>query len=178
MSQLQESTNPDSKPAADTVLYIDWCARRWDPMVKHTDETRRGRTAYVLEREAEHLKAVTECAFASPAEKANLGARLKYVFPVIFRAMGHMAVDEIEFERVFAAMSLKFDEIFDEDNTGCCVRHETPPPEEKFKFISPLAERTHASYSSSSAPTERPGSPRRRSRTSTTRAAAPGARRG
>lgn len=146
MSELQESAQSNDKPpASDTVLFIDWCVKRWEPFAKHVEEIKQGRAAYVLEREASYLKEVDRCAFATPEERAMLGAQLKYVFPTLMRTMTNLPLGVTDFEQIAAATSAGFDFVFEQDNKGCCRRHETPPSEEKLKFITPLAERAHAS---------------------------------
>ena len=126
----------------DTILYIDQCVERWQPFLKDVGKERQGRLAYLFETEANYLKSTLGPDDGS-AIRAQRGATLKFVFPLLKHMGLRLALEETSFELVCEAGDASFDDLFPEHHYGC-TRHDRLSEDEKRAFLGPLMERAHA----------------------------------
>jgi len=83
----------------------------------------------------------------SPAERAQEGSVLKFIFPILTRTAENLALGETEHKRVWEAIDAAFDLVCPPPRYGSngmwdCVIRDYP---KKYPLLKSLAERTHAS---------------------------------
>jgi hypothetical protein len=129
---------PDSDP--NTTLFVDQCAKKWAPLTDGMSKAKKARCAYVLEQEARFLNSILD------EKRDEIGAHLKFVFPVLRAIHERLGVNETGHRQVWKAADAAFDQVCPPPRYGNgmwdCVIRDYP---EKHPFIKPLVERTHAS---------------------------------
>lgn len=121
----------------DTVLFLDDCARKWEPLTEGMSESKKARCAYLLENEAAYLKSLPDV-----ERELKMGASLKFIFPVVRKAMQLLPEGETEYPQIYGAYKQAVDdvlEVFVADQGS----NEPPPAFETQVLLSPLVERAH-----------------------------------
>ncbi len=126
-------TNPDP----NTILFIDDCARKWAPFTEGMTESKAARCAYLLENEAAYLKSLLDV-----ERELKMGASLKFIFPVVRKAVELLPEDETEYPQVYGAFSQAVDDVLEVAES---IRSSSEPPTsfESQVLLSPLVERAH-----------------------------------
>ena len=70
-----------------TELSLDQVVAKWTPLTIGLDPNKEARCAWALEQESIYLKSITD------HERSKMGAKLKFTFPVIRRAIDVMDED-------------------------------------------------------------------------------------
>jgi hypothetical protein len=137
---MSDAIDPNIDP--NTILYVDACVKRWEPLVKSMAKERQGFTSYLCERESKYLQSIYDP--MTPDERMKHGADLKWVFPILRRTCERIALGETEFDRLFQAAEAVVDEMSEPVWCVWGMRDHGPPEEVKTNVLPLLVERAHA----------------------------------
>ena len=100
MSIIREGKAKD-KPAPDTALYVDMCAKKWKPLTEGMSEKKKARAAFVMEQEARYLNDLSD-----GDRSAAIGNTLKFIFPILKSCVVGLSEFETDYPKVYEAMRL------------------------------------------------------------------------
>jgi len=129
----------------NTPKYVEACVKKWEPLTKgiheEVDEVKvkavMTRASWVLEQEARYLNSLmTE----DPGARVQIGTRLKFIFPVLRRALVKLPLGETEFIPICRHLEEAWETILEASYSGC-RRGMEGTIEDVRHLIGPLGER-------------------------------------
>jgi hypothetical protein len=116
----------------DIVGTPEYNDKKWEPVTKGMTAREAVYAAHVMEEEARYLRSIDRTEIS--------GGTLKYVFPIIRRAVPDLLDGDLTDDMVRDQFRRTADEIFNIDRTGCVIR-EAPSGKEINAFVDSIAAR-------------------------------------